>query len=271
MAGSNRNLDGKVAIVTGGARGMGRGIALELARAGADVAIADIDLDGARTWGEELSAASVMDEIRALGRRSTGFQGDLGAEATTRKMVDQVVTELGGVDILVNVAGGAITEAAGSFASISPESDLDLLMAANYKSTVFCCQAATPYLKARRGAIVNFSSTAGTHPNATGALAHYGASKAAINSFTRSLAGELGPFGVRVNALLPGLILTARVATLAEKRGIATANEIDRIPLRRLGQVEDLTKVVEFLVSEDAGYITGQCIAVNGGLTRSAT
>lgn len=250
---------------------MGRGIALQLARAGADVAIADIDLDGARAWGETLTAATVMDEVRALGRRSVGFEGDLSQQASANRMVSEAVAALGGVDILVNVAGGAITDAAASFASTSPESDLDLLLSVNYKSTVFCCQAAAPHLKERKGAIVNFSSTAGTHPSPTGALAHYGASKAAVNSFTRSLAGELGPFGVRVNAVLPGLILTARVAAQAEKRGIATSGEVDRIPLRRLGQVEDLTRVVEFLVSDDAGYITGQCIAVNGGLTRSAT
>lgn len=267
----SRKLDGKVAIVTGAARGIGRAIALQLARAGANVVIADLDLNGAGQWGEELTAGSVMDEVRALGRRSLGVEGDLGDRLFAQRVVDQVVCEFGGVDILVNVAGGAITDAATSPGSVSPESDLDLVFSANYKSAVFCCQAATHSLKQRRGAIVNFSSTVGSHPSATGALAHYAASKAAVNSFTRSLAAELGPFGVRVNAVLPGIIMTARIAALAQKRAIGTADDIERIPLRRFGQPDDIAKVVEFLASDDAGYITGQCLAVNGGITRSPT
>lgn len=265
------DLSGKVAIVTGGARGMGRAVAHRLARAGADVAIADIDLDGAKIWGEELTAASVPDEIRAMGRRSLGFEGDLGAQAVAQALVDQTVKELGGVDILVNVAGGVITDVPTSYASITSESDYEILFSANFKSTVFCCQAATPHLKARKGVIVNFSSGAGSHPAADGQMAHYAASKAAVNSYTRSLAGELGPFGVRVNAVLPGLIMTARIASLAEKRGVGTEEIVGRIPLRRRGVADDLAKTVEFLVGDGAGYITGQCLAVNGGLTLSAT
>ena len=261
----SEGIAGKIAIVTGGARGIGRATALRLARAGADVVIADMDLDGARIWGETLSAPTVMAEIEALGRRSIGVQGDLSKRADANELIARTVAELGRVDILVNNAGGVIAPVETSYASITPDEDMDVLFAANYKTMVYCCQAAAPHMKAQKsGAIVNVTSGRGdASPN--GSLAHYTAAKAGVTMFTRALAGELGPDGIRVNAVSPGTTMSARVASLAVQRGIGTPDQAQRIALRRLGQPEDLAKVIEFLASDLAGFVTGQCIAVNGG------
>ncbi|MGE3143305.1 MAG: SDR family NAD(P)-dependent oxidoreductase [Hyphomonadaceae bacterium] len=265
--------ENKVAVVTGAARGMGRAIALRLARAGADIAVADINLDGARQWGEELSAATVPDEIRALGRRAIGVEGDLSKRAAADALIARAAKELGRIDILVNCAGGAIAPMETSFASIAPDETMNLLFGANYSSAVYCCQAAVPHLrKAGAGAaIVNISSGAGNSVSPNGALAHYIAAKHALTSYSRALAGELGPEGIRVNAIAPGVIHTARVAALAKERNVGTDEQLKGVPLRRWGLADDVAKVVEFLAGDLAGYVTGQCIAVNGGATLSPT
>ncbi|MGE0829926.1 MAG: SDR family NAD(P)-dependent oxidoreductase [Hyphomonadaceae bacterium] len=267
------HLEGKAAIVTGAARGMGRAIALRLARAGADVAIADIDLNGAKAWGEELEADSVAGEIQKIGRRAIGVEGDLSQRAAADALIAKAVAAFGRLDILVNCAGGAITPMETSFASITPDADMEKLFGANYRSAVYCCQAATPHLrKAGAGAaIVNISSGAGNSAAPNGSLAHYVASKHALTTYTRSLAGELGPEGIRVNAVAPGIIFTARVAKLAKERNLGTDEQLKSVPLRRWGFADDIAKVTEFLVSDMAGYVTGQCIAVNGGATLSPT
>lgn len=265
--------EGKVAVVTGAARGMGRAIALRLARAGADVVVADIDLDGAKKWDEKLSAATVPDEIRALGRRAIGVEGDLSKRSAANELIERAASEMGRIDILVNCAGGAISPIERSQASITPDEDMQLLFGANYASAVYCCQAATPHLrKAGPGAcIVTISSGAGNTVAPNGVLAHYVASKHALTSFTRALAGELGPAGIRVNAIAPGVVHTARVAKLAKERNLGTDDQLKEIPLRRWGEADDIAKAVEFLASDMASYITGQCLAVNGGASLSPT
>ena len=265
--------EGKVVVVTGAARGMGRAIALRLARAGADVALADIDLEGARVWGEVLNAATVADEVRAIGRRSIALQGDLSRRDAANELISKTVKELGRIDVVVNCAGGAITKMETSYASNSPDEDMQLLFGANYSSAVNCCQAAVPHLRSAGpgAAIVNITSGAGNAAVPNGSLAHYVASKHALTSYTRALAGELGPEGIRVNAIAPGIVFTARVATLAKERHLGTDEQVKGVALRRWGQADDIAKVVEFLASDMAGYITGQCIAVNGGATLSPT
>jgi NAD(P)-dependent dehydrogenase (short-subunit alcohol dehydrogenase family) len=266
-----QTFEGKVAVVTGAARGIGRAVALRLARAGADIALADVNLDGAQQWGETLTAATVADEVRALGRRSIGVENDLSKRTSAEALIAQTVRELGRIDILVNCAGGAFTPIETSFASISPDQDMDLLFGANYASAVFCCQSALPHLRAAGpgAAIVNISSGAGNGATRDGSIAHYLAAKAALTSFTRALAGELGPAGIRVNAIAPGIIFTARVAKLAKERDLGTDTQLAQVALRRWGNADDVAKVVEFLTSDMAGYVTGQSIAVNGGGTLS--
>jgi NAD(P)-dependent dehydrogenase (short-subunit alcohol dehydrogenase family) len=259
-------LQGKTALVTGGARGLGRAYALRLASLGADVAIVDLNLDGAAEFGEQLGAPSVAAEIEQLGRRSLGIQADLTRRDDAFRAVEAARAALGRIDILVNNAGGAITPAERSRASATPEEDTRLLMDVNFMSTVHCCQAVAPLMKAQGGGvIVNISSQSGITTYNQGLLAVYAAAKAAVTHYTRYLAAELGPHGIRANCLAPGVMLTARVAAQAAARGIGTDAEAAKVPLRRLGQVEDCAGVLEFLATDLSQYVTGQVVSVCGG------
>jgi NAD(P)-dependent dehydrogenase (short-subunit alcohol dehydrogenase family) len=259
-------LAGKTAIVTGAARGLGRAYALRLASLGADVAVVDIKLDGAAEYGEKLSAASVPQEIEQLGRRSIGIEADLARRDAAFNAIATALQTFGRIDILVNNAGGALTPADRSRASEAPEEDTRFLMDVNYMSAVHCCQAVAPIMKRQRsGVIVNISSQSGVTTYKQGLLAAYAASKAAVTHYTRYLAAELGPYGIRANCLSPGVMLTARVAAQAAKRGVGTEDEAEQIPLRRFGQVEDCAGVLEFLTTDLSQYVTGQVISVCGG------
>lgn len=260
-------LAGKRAIVTGGARGLGRAYALRLAALGADVAILDLNLDGAAEYGERLGAPSVAAEIEQLGRRGLGIAVDLSVQTQAREAIAQVEAAFGGIDILVNNAGGHVTPADRSDASTMPEEDVRKLLDANFMSTMFCCQAVVPAMKRQgRGVIINTSSQAGvTTYGHQGRIAGYAAAKAAVSQYTRYLAAELGPHGIRVNCLAPGVMLTARVAAQAAARGIGTEAELQRVPLRRFGQVDDCVGVVQFLATDLSAYVTGQVISVCGG------
>jgi NAD(P)-dependent dehydrogenase (short-subunit alcohol dehydrogenase family) len=259
-------LAGKVAMVTGAARGLGRAYALRLAALGADVAIVDIDLDAAREFREALDADSVPAEVERLGSRSLGIQADLTRSDEARRAIREAHQTLGRLDILVNNAGGALTPADRSRASESPEEDTRFLLDVNYMSAVHCCQAAAPIMKAQHaGVIVNISSQSAISTYQQGLLAGYSAAKAAVTQYTRYLAAELGPYGIRANCLAPGIMMTSRVAALAAARGVGTNEEAERVPLRRLGQVEDCAGVLEFLVTDLSQYVTGQVISVCGG------
>jgi NAD(P)-dependent dehydrogenase (short-subunit alcohol dehydrogenase family) len=259
-------LHGKTAIVTGAARGLGRGYALRLAALGADVAIVDIKLDGAAEFNEQLTAPTVMAEVEQLGRRSLGIQADLSQRQAVFEMVATVHQAFGRIDILVNNAGGALTPAERSLASVAPEEDTRFLMDVNYMSAVHCCQAVAPIMKAQgSGVIVNISSQSGSTTYQNGLLAAYAAAKAAVTHYTRYLAAELGPYGIRANCLSPGVMMTARVAAMAAKRGVGTDAEAQKIPLRRLGEVEDCAGVLEFLTTDLSRYVTGQIVSVCGG------
>jgi NAD(P)-dependent dehydrogenase (short-subunit alcohol dehydrogenase family) len=267
-----RSFEGQVAIITGGGGGIGRAVALRLARAGADIAIGDLDLASDARWDAELSAADVPGEVRALGRRSVGLAADLGERGNCRRLVDITLAELGRVDILVNAAGGAFTSPETSFASSTPDADMEALFRANYFSTVACCQAVAPQLRTQgSGAIVNFTSGGVVAPPTDGSLAHYLAAKAAVGLYTRSLAAELGPSGVRVNAVSPGIVHSPRVASLAVQRNMGTSEQAAHVPLGRFGKPDDVAKVIEFLVSDLSGYMTGQVVSVDGGSTLTAS
>lgn len=259
-------LKDKVAIVTGAARGIGRAHALRLARSGAHVAVVDLDLRGASKFGETLAAPSVSQEIRDLNRRSIDIEVDLSKRDQVKIMVDRVGAEFGRIDILVNNAGGALTPVERSGPSQATDADIEATLSANFLSTVACCQEVVPIMKRQGGgAIVNTSSFGASMvmPNMSYAL--YGCAKAAIEHYTRNLAAECGPFRIRVNAIAPGHVMTARVRAQAEARGLGTDSQVQRIPLRRAAEPDECAKVVEFLASDLASYVTGQIISVCGG------
>lgn len=256
-------LDGKAAIVTGAGRGIGRSCAVRLAELGADVAVVDLDLESGRHYEGEPDGPTTA-QIEGLGRRTLGVQADLGVEEAARGAVDSVVEVWGRLDILVNVAGGAVTPYERSKASITPSEDIRKLMDANVMSAIYCCQAATPALReAGGGAIVNFTSTAAFSVFHDGSLAIYGMTKAAVAHYSRHLAAELGPDNIRVNMVAPGITLTGRVVEESSATGFSS--RAAEVPMRRLGTPEDCADVVEFLVGERSGFVTGRCIPVDGG------
>lgn len=259
-------LDGKVAIVTGAARGLGRAYALRLARLGADVAVADVNLQGAARIGEQLTAESVMAEIEAMGRRAIGFEGDLRDPDTANRLAAETLSALGSIDILVNNAGVAVARGSGTLATDTTPDAFDYLIGVNLKTAQLCCAAVASTMKAQRqGVIVNISSQTGISLLAGGNLAVYGAAKAGVAYLTRTLAAELGSFGIRVNAIAPGIVETERLKRLDPSMGVATPAQLDAIALKRFGQTEDLANVLEFLTTDLSGYVTGQVISVCGG------
>ena len=259
-------LSGKVALVTGSARGLGRAYALHLARLGADVVINDIDLAAAKLYDEELTAETVVDEIRALGVRCLGIVADVTDQAQVQSMMEQIVADLGQIDILVNNAGGALVPGP-SFASSVPEADFRRMMDINLMGTIFSCQAAAEPLKRQRsGKIVNVGSQAGLRSSGGGGGTAYSVAKAAIHHYTRKLADELGPFGINVNCIAPGWILSSRAVAGGRGTPESRARLEAEIALRRLGVPEDCAKVVEFLVTDLSDYVTGQIIPVCGGV-----
>jgi NAD(P)-dependent dehydrogenase (short-subunit alcohol dehydrogenase family) len=259
-------LAGKIAVITGSARGLGRAYALRLAELGANIVVADLDLNGAAIYGEKLGQETVMAEVEAMGRESLGVEGDLSHPEMVSHLFKQVLERFGQIDILINNAGGAIARNSGPLPTQTTPDDFELLVNANFRSAVLCCQAvADPMRKRQSGIIVNTSSQTAISTLPQGTLAVYGATKAAVTQYTRALAAELGPHGIRVNALSPGIMMTARVAAQAKERGIGTEEQATSIPLRRLGVAEDCVGVVEFLVTDLSQYVTGQCISVCGG------
>jgi 3-oxoacyl-[acyl-carrier protein] reductase len=242
-------LDGKVAIVTGGAQGIGRAIAEALAEAGADVAVVDVEVNRAQ---------DTVAAVTALGRRALAVKANVAEWTDVKAMADQVATELGRVDILINNAG--ITR--DGLLLRMKEEDWNLVLDVNLKGTFHCTKAVLPALmKQRGGAIVNIASVVGVMGNA--GQANYAASKAAVIGFTKTVAREYASRGVRANAVAPGFIDTAMTHGLA-----ADAREalLKQIPLGRLGTPGDVAEAVRFLVSSAAAYITGHVLHVNGGM-----
>jgi 3-oxoacyl-[acyl-carrier protein] reductase len=267
-------LDGKVAIVTGAARGLGRAYALRLAGLGAKVAVTDLNLKSYEEFEAEakaMTADSTTDEIIAAGGEAIGIETDVTDEEAVQAMVRTVHQTWGRVDILIANAGGGRGRPIDTKASTLDSGLLHLVTGMNLFGTVYTVNAVAPIMKAQRsGRIVTVSSVAGLAPSSDGGYAHYGAAKAAIAHYTRYLAQDLGPFGITANSIAPGVITTGRImATVVPGSIDANRDRSDQVALRRLGTTEDCAKVVEFLVTDLSDYVTGQVIAIDGGMVRS--
>ncbi len=242
--------EGKVALVTGASRGIGRAIALALAAEGADVAV--------NYAGSEAAAKEVAAEIEAMGRKAFVIQADIASTEASTAMVDAVVKEFGRIDVLVNNAG--ITR--DGLLMRMKEEDWDAVITTNLKGVFNCTKAAIKYMmKQKSGNIVNISSIVGVMGNA--GQANYCAAKAGVIGFTKATAKEVAARGIRVNAIAPGFIKTDMTSVLPEK---VVEAMLAGIPLNRLGETEDIAKAVLFLASSDANYITGQTLHVDGGM-----
>lgn len=237
-------LKGRVALVTGGSRGIGRAIAISLAEAGAAVAVNYLSKAG--------EAQAVVEAIHKLGGRAISVGADVSLAAAVSGMVAGVERELGPVDILINNAGIAINRPVDELT----EEDFDRTMAVNLKSVFLCTQAVMPGMRKRRwGRIVNISS--GAARGAGGVGPHYNASKAGMEGMTRGYAARLVKDGITVNAVAPSLIETDMVT--------AVASSAARIPLGRFGKPEECAKIVMMLLDNE--YMTGQTVALSGGLS----
>ena len=243
-------LDGKTALVTGASRGIGRAIALRLAAEGASVAI---NYAGNTAKAEETKAA-----IEAAGGKAALFQADVSDSAQVERMVAAVTEMFGTIDILVNNAG--ITR--DGLLMRMKEEDFDAVLDTNLKGIFHVTKAVSKLMmKKRAGRIVNMASVVGILGNA--GQTNYAAAKAGVIGFTKSAARELAARGITVNAVAPGFIATDMTAAMPEKAKEAT---LAAIPLRRMGAPEDVANAVAFLVSDQASYITGQVVKVDGGM-----
>jgi 3-oxoacyl-[acyl-carrier protein] reductase len=262
-------LKGKLALITGAARGIGRSHALRLARLGADVVINDIDLESHKEFGEKLSAPTAVDEVRALGVRCIGIEADVSKKDQVEAMFKNVLDEFGHIDILINNAGGLVGEVSQSFASSVSETDLRATIDRNLMGTIFCCQEAAQPMKAQRwGRIVNTASQAALQAQQGGVYASYGVAKAGVIAYTRYLAQELAPYGITVNCIAPAYVSTGRLEKTVFSIPGWREKFLDQIALDRMAEPDDISKVVEFLVTDLADYVTGQCLSACGGVIK---
>ena len=241
---------GKTAVVTGGSRGIGKAICLELARQGANVVFSYA--------GNTAAAEETLKELEALGVQARAVQGSVADPAAVKAVMDTAVKELSGLHILVNNAG--ITR--DNLAMMLKEEDFDAVIETNLKGAFLCMKAAArPMMKAKFGRIINLSSVVALRGN-PGQI-NYCASKAGVIGMTKSLARELGGRGITVNAVAPGYIETDMTAALPEA---AREAMLGSIPAGRPGKPEDVAAAVAFLASDEAAYITGQVLSVDGGM-----
>ena len=243
-------LDGKVALITGAARGIGKAIALKFAAEGADVAFTDLVINEA--------AEETIAEIGAFGHKVKGYASNAASFEETHTVVDEIIKEFGRIDILVNNAG--ITKD-GLILRMS-EAQWDAVIAVNLKSAFNFVHAVVPQMASQRcGSIINMASIAGQMGN-PGQI-NYASSKAGLIAMAKSIAKEMGSRGIRANAIAPGFIVSDMTNALPEK---VKEEYIKSIPLRRGGSVDDIANAALYLASDLSSYVTGQVLAVNGGL-----
>jgi len=243
-------LSEQVALVTGASRGLGRSIALELAKNGANVVI--------NYAGNEAKAKEVVEEIKQLGQESFDVQADVSSEEDVKRMVKQVTDEFGRLDILVNNAG--ITK--DNLIMRMKEEEFDQVVNTNLKGAFLCTKAVTrQMMRQRRGKIVNVASIVGVRGNP--GQANYVAAKAGVIGLTKTTAQELASRNILVNAVAPGFIATDMTDVLTDEQ---RETILSMVPLARLGNPEDVAKVVRFLASSDSDYMTGQTLHIDGGM-----
>ncbi len=243
------SLEGKIALVTGGARGIGREIVLLLASQGADIALCDVNLE---------QAEETAKEIRSSGRECLAFKTDVTDSKSVQEMVDKILDKFKKLDILINNAG--ITR--DNLILRMSEEDWDKVIAVNLKGTFVCTKIASKVmLKQRSGRIINLASIIGMMGNA--GQANYAASKAGIIALTKSVAKELAPRGVTVNAIAPGFIKTEMTTKLPDD---IQKKMLSSIPLGRFGEPKDVADLVLFLSMGSSSYITGQVVQIDGGM-----
>lgn len=243
-------LENKVVLVTGGSRGIGRAIAIEAAKNGADVAI--------NYAGNEAAAKEVEAIIKEMGKRAIIIKADVSSEEECEKMVAKVIEELGTIDVLVNNAG--ITRD-GLFVRMKTE-DWQKVIDTNLTGIFNCTKFVAKYMmKKRTGKIINMTSVSGILGNA--GQTNYSAAKAGVIGFTKALAREMAPRGINVNAVAPGFIQTDMTSAMPEK---AKEEAVKQIPLGKMGNPEDIANAVIFLASDKGNYITGQVLTVDGGM-----
>ncbi len=244
------DLTGKISIVTGGAQGIGRSIALTLARKGSDVIIADVNIQ---------KAYETAEEIRKIGRKSLAIKVDVTDKNEVQRKFTEAINEFKGVDILVNNAG--ILQDA--FITDISEEGWDRAIDVNLKGVFLCSQFVISHMvKKKKGKIINIASIGGKDGFPL-AGAHYSASKAGVMGFTRQLAKQVAPYGIAVNAVAPG---TTESGMISHRTDTQKAELITKIPLGRLGRPEDTAEAVAFLASNEADFITGETLDVCGGL-----
>jgi 3-oxoacyl-[acyl-carrier protein] reductase len=242
-------LDGKVAVVTGAARGIGKAIAEELSAAGADMALCDLKQE----W-----LAETIEAVKKNGRKAVGFGVDVSNAAGVDSTVAEIIKAMGRIDVMVNNAG--ITK--DTLMIRMKEEDWDAVISVNLKGTfLFTKAVARPMMKQESGAIINISSIIGLIGNA--GQCNYAASKAGVIALTKSAARELASRGVRVNAVAPGFIETKMTEVLSED---IRNKMLEAIPMKRFGFPADVAKVVLFLASDASSYMTGQVLTVSGGM-----
>ncbi|MCF0213432.1 MAG: 3-oxoacyl-[acyl-carrier-protein] reductase [Muribaculaceae bacterium] len=243
-------LEGKTALVTGAARGIGKALALRFAEQGANVAFTDLVIDD--------NAKETEKEIAALGVQAKGYASNAADFAATEEVVKQVIEDFGRIDILVNNAG--ITK--DGLMLRMTEAQWDAVIAVNLKSAFNFIHAVLPFMmRQRSGSIINMASVVGVHGNA--GQANYSASKAGLIALAKSIAQEVGSRGIRANAIAPGFIETAMTAALSDD---VRKGWVEKIPLRRGGRPEDIADVALFLASDLSSYVSGQVIQVDGGM-----
>ena len=244
------DLTGRVALITGAGRGMGRASAERIAADGARVVVNDLD---------EARAAEVADRLVSEGAEAVGVAADVSDAVDVSRLVDTTSERFGGVDILVNNAG--VLRRTGILAL--DEDEWDLVLDVNLKGTYLCTRAVLPAMKeAGWGRVVNISSSAGRSVSTLGGP-HYTTAKAAVLGFTRAVAREMAPFGITLNAVCPGLVNTEMVSEVIT--GAQVRDYADSFPIGRLAEPEEVAELVAFLASDRAAYITGASLDINGG------
>jgi len=253
-------LENRVAIITGGAKGIGRAISLKFAEEGCDVVVNALHVEGAQ---------KVAEEVEALGRKSLAIGADVSNSTEVNDMIARTVEQFGKIDILVNNAGG-ISQATGGAIESTTDEDWNRIIGINLTGQFLCCRAVVPYMKKNKyGKIVNVSSMGAIHPPAP--IVHYHSAKGGVLGLTTNLAFELRQENITVNAILPGPVRSEffnnMLDEMSEEEGKAFFSMLDsRVPMHRMGRPEEIAGVALFLASDMSSYVTGESICAGGGL-----